>query len=179
MENRRRFLKTAFNSTWKTLSVTLQKFYFFKVCQPTATKQKCKHLEYQLCTLFQNEQLSNHWVLIDAQVSLTGRPSGMPNRRRPPSGKPPRGRPSIRRGLRSQHEVEVRCVQFRRRNPFRWTPWSGGPGLYGKGYPRGKKTAAGRPPCGRATPQTAIRPFGGWPARRAYKGWAWRARVKL
>jgi hypothetical protein len=30
------------------------------------------------------------------------------------------------------------------------------PGPYGKGYPRGKKTA--------------VRPFGGWPARRAYKG---------
>jgi hypothetical protein len=28
-------------------------------------------------------------------------------------------------------------------------------------------------------PQTAIRPFGGWPARRAYKGRAWRAGVKL
>jgi hypothetical protein len=34
-------------------------------------------------------------------------------------------------------------------------------GPYGKGYPRGKKTAAGCPPCGRATPQTAVRPFGG------------------
>jgi hypothetical protein len=53
------------------------------------------------------------------------------------------------------------------------------PGPYGKGCPRGKKTAAGRPPCGRATLQTAVRPFGGWPARRAYKGWAWRARMKL
>jgi hypothetical protein len=53
------------------------------------------------------------------------------------------------------------------------------PGLYGKGYPRGKKTAAGHPPWGRATPQTVVRPFGGWPARRAYKGWAWRARMKL
>jgi hypothetical protein len=53
------------------------------------------------------------------------------------------------------------------------------PGPYGVGYPRGKKTAAGRPPCGRATPQTALRPFGGWPAHRAYKGWAWRARMKL
>jgi hypothetical protein len=30
------------------------------------------------------------------------------------------------------------------------------PGPYGKGYPRGKKTAAGRPPCGRATPQMAV-----------------------
>jgi hypothetical protein len=41
------------------------------------------------------------------------------------------------------------------------------PGPYGKGYPRGKKTAAGRLTCGRATP------------RRAYKGWAWQGRVKL
>jgi hypothetical protein len=39
-------------------------------------------------------------------------------------------------------------------------------GAYGKGYPRGKKTTAGRPPCGRATPQMAVRPFGWWPARR-------------
>jgi hypothetical protein len=38
-------------------------------------------------------------------------------------------------------------------------------GPYGKGYPRGKKMA--------------VRPFGGWPARRAYKGRAWRARLKL
>ena len=44
-------------------------------------------------------------------------------------------------------------------------------GLYGKGYPRGKKTATGRPPCGRATPQTAFRPFGGGPARRAGGLW--------
>jgi hypothetical protein len=35
------------------------------------------------------------------------------------------------------------------------------PGPYGKGYPRGMKTAAGCPPCGQATPQTAVRPFGG------------------
>jgi hypothetical protein len=54
-----------------------------------------------------------------------------------------------------------------------------GSGPYGVGYPRGKKMAAGRPPCRRATPQTAVRPFGGWPARRAYKGRAWRARMKL
>jgi hypothetical protein len=52
-------------------------------------------------------------------------------------------------------------------------------GPYGVGYPRGKKTAGGRPLCGRATPQTAVRPFGGWPARRAYKSRAWRARMKL
>jgi hypothetical protein len=36
-------------------------------------------------------------------------------------------------------------------------------GPYGKGYPRGKKMAAGRTPCGRATPQMAVRPFGGGP----------------
>jgi hypothetical protein len=52
-------------------------------------------------------------------------------------------------------------------------------GPYGVGYPRGKKTAAGRLPTGRAIPQTAVRPFGGWPARRAYKGRAWQARMKL
>jgi hypothetical protein len=50
---------------------------------------------------------------------------------------------------------------------------------YGKGYPRGKMMAAGRPPCGRATPQTALRPFGGWPARRAYKDQAGQAQLKL
>jgi hypothetical protein len=52
-------------------------------------------------------------------------------------------------------------------------------GPYGKGYPRGKKTAAGHTPCGQATPQTAVRPFGGWPTHRAYKGRAWRARMKF
>jgi hypothetical protein len=52
-------------------------------------------------------------------------------------------------------------------------------GPYGKGYPRGKKTAVGRPPYRRAIPQMAVRLFGGWPARRAYKGRAWRAGVKL
>jgi hypothetical protein len=30
-----------------------------------------------------------------------------------------------------------------------------------------------------AAPQTAVRPVGGWPARRVYKGRAWRARMKL
>jgi len=45
-------------------------------------------------------------------------------------------------------------------------------GPYSMGYPRGKKTAIGHP-------QTAVRPFGGWPARRAYKVWAWQARMKL
>jgi hypothetical protein len=44
------------------------------------------------------------------------------------------------------------------------------PGPYGKGYPRGKKTAAGRPPYGRATPQTAERSFGEWPAHRVGSG---------
>jgi hypothetical protein len=43
--------------------------------------------------------------------------------------------------------------------------WGIQAGPYGKGYPRGKKMA--------------VRPFGGWPARRAYKGRAWRARMKL
>jgi hypothetical protein len=52
-------------------------------------------------------------------------------------------------------------------------------GPYGVGYPRGKKMAAGRPPYGRATPQTAVSLFGGWPTRRGYKGQAWRARMKL
>jgi hypothetical protein len=45
-----------------------------------------------------------------------------------------------------------------------------------EGVSKGKKTAAGCPPCGRATPK---RPFGVWPARRTYKGWAWWAGVKL
>ena len=39
----------------------------------------------------------------------------------------------------------------------------GGTDAYGVGYPRGKKMAAGRPPCERATPQMAVRPFGGGP----------------
>jgi hypothetical protein len=34
-------------------------------------------------------------------------------------------------------------------------------GPYEKRYPRGKKTTARHPPCGWATPQTAVRPFGG------------------
>jgi hypothetical protein len=38
---------------------------------------------------------------------------------------------------------------------------------YGVGFTRGKKTAAGRLHGGRATPETAERPFQGWPARRA------------
>jgi hypothetical protein len=41
--------------------------------------------------------------------------------------------------------------------------WRVPPGPYGKGYPRGNKTASSRPSCRRATPQTAIRPFGGGP----------------
>ena len=49
----------------------------------------------------------------------------------------------------------------------------------GVGYLKGKKTAAGCSPCGRAPPETAAMPFGGWPAGRAEKGGAWRARVKL
>jgi hypothetical protein len=44
----------------------------------------------------------------------------------------------------------------------------GPPGLYGKGYPKGKKTAA---------PQTAVRLFRGWPAYRVYTGRAWWAGV--
>jgi hypothetical protein len=52
-------------------------------------------------------------------------------------------------------------------------------GPYEKGYLMGKKTAAGCPPCGQATPQSAVRLFGGWPARRAYKGRAWQVCMKL
>jgi hypothetical protein len=37
------------------------------------------------------------------------------------------------------------------------------------GSPKQKKSAAGRPPCGPATPKMALRLFQGWPARRAYK----------
>jgi hypothetical protein len=48
------------------------------------------------------------------------------------------------------------------------------PEAYGVGCPKGQKTATGRRPpalcCGRATPETAVRPFQGLPARRAQKG---------
>jgi hypothetical protein len=43
------------------------------------------------------------------------------------------------------------------------------------GCPKGQKTATGCPPFRWATPEIAIRPFQGWPARRALKGRAWRA----
>jgi hypothetical protein len=37
-----------------------------------------------------------------------------------------------------------------------------------------------RPPALQAGhPQKAVRPFGEWPAHRAWKGWAWRGQVKL
>ena len=46
-------------------------------------------------------------------------------------------------------------------------------------FSKWRQIAAGHPLCGWATPQTAVRPFGGWPGRRAYKGRAWRARMNL
>jgi hypothetical protein len=55
----------------------------------------------------------------------------------------------------------------------RCTAWGiegGYTGPYGKGYPRRKKTAAGRQPCGRATPQMAVRPFGGVACPQGVKG---------
>jgi hypothetical protein len=52
-------------------------------------------------------------------------------------------------------------------------------GPYGAGYQRGNKAAAGHLPCGQATPETTVRPFWWWPARRPLKDQAWRARVKF
>jgi hypothetical protein len=46
-----------------------------------------------------------------------------------------------------------------------------------RGLKWGKKTAVEHPLCGRATLETAVRPFQGWPACRALKGRAWRVRA--
>jgi hypothetical protein len=47
------------------------------------------------------------------------------------------------------------------------------------GCPKGKKTAAGGPPCGRAILETAVRSLQRRPAHRAQKKWAWRVLLIL
>jgi hypothetical protein len=48
-----------------------------------------------------------------------------------------------------------------------------------RGVFKGVEDVAGHLPCGRATPETAIRPFQWWPACRVQKGQAWRSLVIL